>query len=223
LVSASIWAGTDARTIASGAVDYYADALSGGANGDTVFLDQAAVTMSLVDARGEFFYGGTFLPLLVSPVPRLWWPTKPHMNEYQYDISTPGRPTSMYGVITTLVGEGYANFSYVGAVLFPALAAYLYGLAYFAAMGRPHNSVFRFLYLVLASMLLQVYRDGFVSAILFPASAAMPMLVVCVVHWAIQLRRRRPAVEVKAANSPLAISGSPGFRRVTVGYQKRTW
>ena len=173
--------------------------------------------MTLVDVHGELFYGKTFLPLLVSPVPRPWWPDKPHMNEYQHVISTPGRPISTYGAIATLVGEGYANFSYVGGVLFPMLAAYLYGRAYFAAMGRPHTSVFRFLYLVMASMLIQVYRDGFVSTILFPFYAAMPMMALVVVHWAIQSPRRSPAVEVKPTNRPLAISGGPGFRRVARG------
>ena len=192
VVTASVWAGADARTVVSNVVDYFTAAKSAGGTADTVFLDQAAVTMTLVDVHGELFYGKTFLPLLVSPVPRLWWPDKPHMNEYQHVISTPGRPMSTYGAITTLVGEGYANFWYVGGVLFPVLAAYLYGRAYFAAMGRPHNSVFRFLYLVMASMLIQVYRDGFVSTILFPFYAAMPMMALVVVHWAIQSPRRSP-------------------------------
>ncbi len=223
VVTASVWAGADARTVVANAVDYLTDAMRGGSNGDTVFLDQTAAMMSLVDARGELFYGKTFLPLLVSPVPRLWWPDKPSMNEYQHVISTPGRPMSTYGAIATLVGEGYANFSYVGGVLFPMLAAYLYGRAYFAAMQRPHQSVFRFLYLVMASMLLQVYRDGFVSGILFPASAAMPMIALAMVHWAFQSQRRSRAFELKPTSRPLVILGSPGVRRAVLGYPKRLW
>jgi len=194
-------------------VDYFGDAMSGGGKADTTFLDQAASTIPLVDANGELFYGKTILPLLVSPIPRLWWPDKPHMNEYQHIISTPGRPMSTYGSIATLVGEGYANFSYVGGVLFPMLAAYLYGRTYFAAIERPHNSVFRFMYLVIASMLLQVYRDGFVAALLFPVSAAMPMMAVVLLHYAFPAVRWRPAVEVGAANNPLSGARSLVFRR----------
>lgn len=224
VVTASVWAGADARTVVANAVDYFADAMRGRTKGgDTVFLDQAAATMSLVDAHGKFFYGKSFLPLFVSPVPRVWWPDKPHMNEYQYVISTRRRPMSTNGAITTLVGEGYANFSYVGGVLFPVLAAYLYGRAYFAAMGRPHNSVFRFSYLVVASMLLQVYRDGFVSAILFPVGAAMPMIALVVVHWAIQSPRRSPAVKIKLLQRLSAIPGSPGVRRAALDSPKRYW
>jgi hypothetical protein len=217
VVTQSIWAGLDARTIASNVVDYFRDAMSGGDKADTTFLDQAASTMTLVDANGELFYGRTLLPLLVSPVPRVWWPDKPHMNEYQHVISTPGRPMSTYGSIATLVGEGYANFGYVGGVLFPVLAAYLYGRAYFAAMERPHNSVFRFLYLVVASMLLQVYRDGFVAAVLFPLTAAMPMMALVVAHWAILPVRRCSAVRVKSIDLPLALQNGPQFRRVAWG------
>jgi hypothetical protein len=217
VVTQSIWAGADASTIASNVVDYFADTMSGGDKGDTTFLDQAAATMTLVDANGELFYGKTFLPLLVAPIPRVWWPDKPYMNEYQQVISTPGRPISTYGSIATLVGEGYANFSYVGGVLFPVLAAYLYGRAYFAAMERPHNSVFRFVYLVVASMLLQVYRDGFISAILFTITAAMPMMVLVVLHWAVPLTPRRPAVGVKPTNRRVAILGGSGIQRVAFG------
>ena len=161
--------------------------------------------MTLIDEHGKFFYGATLLPLLVSPVPRLWWPDKPRMNEYQHTISTPGRPIATYGAIATLVGEGYANFGYLGGVLFPMLAAYVYGRAYFGAMRRPHNSVFRFLYLVVASMLVQVYRDGFISAILFPASAAMPMVALVVVHWLNRPGRQSKAGEVNGMRPPVPV------------------
>jgi hypothetical protein len=215
VVTGSVRAGDGAPTVVSNVADYLTDAVSAGGTWDTNFLDQAAATMSLVDLRGELFYGKTLLPLLVSPVPRLWWPDKPHMNEYQHVISTPGRPMSTYGAITTVVGEGYANFWYFGGVLFPVLAAYLYGRAYFAAIKHPHNSLFRFSYLVVASMLIQVYRDGFVSAFLFPITAAMPMIILAVVHWAIPSVRWNPAVGGKPTMHSLTTSGGSGARRVS--------
>jgi len=209
VISASVRAGDDVRTIVDNAIETFTGAIQRGEPGDTNFLDQAAVTMSLVDEHGKFFYGATYLPFFVSPVPRLWWPEKPRMNEYQHIISTPGRPTASYGTITTLAGEGYANFGYVGAILFPALAAYLYGSVYYAAMGRPHDSVFRFLYLVLASMLIQVYRDGFISSLLFPAAAAMPMLALVLAHWVIQSMRLWPARKSELIGTRL--SAQAGF------------
>jgi hypothetical protein len=219
VITASVWAGADASMVASNVGDYFAEAEAGGGTGDTTFLDQAAVTMTLVDDHGRFFYGGTLLPLFVLPVPRVWWPGKPHMNEYQHIIATPARPINLYGAIATIVGEGYANFGYVGGVLFPIIAAYLYGRWYFAAMRRPHNSVFRFLYLVVAATLIQVYRDGFVSAILFPCSATMPMMALGLIHWASWSVRRTSA---RAAET-IDHSRNLALQRVAAGYGRRSW
>jgi hypothetical protein len=184
IIRASFWAGEDLEGILNNAVTYTTTALSpGGSGGDTVFLDQAAVVMTLVDQHGSYFYGSTFAPLLVMPVPKPWWPDKPAVNQYVRDISTPGRPIGTVGMIATIVGEGYANFGWLGVVLYPLLAAYGYGKFYFSAMRLPHNSVLRFGYLFAASMLIQVFRDGLTSVVLFTFVGAMPMAFVLYLHW----------------------------------------
>ena len=184
IIRASFWAGEDLEGILNNAVTYTKTALSpGGSGGDTVFLDQAAVVMSLVDQHGSYFYGSTFAPLLVMPIPKPWWPDKPAVNQYVRDISTPGRPIGTVGMVSSIVGEGYANFGWLGVVLYPLLAAYGYGKFYFSAMRLPHNSVFRFGYLFAASMLIQVFRDGLTSVVLFTFVGAMPMTFVLYLHW----------------------------------------
>jgi hypothetical protein len=165
------------------AVNYTTSALGeGGQGGDTIFLDEAAVAMSLVDEHGEYFYGRTFAPLLVLPIPRPWWPDKPATNQYLRDISTPARPMGTIGMVATIVGEGYANCGYLGVVLFPLVAAYGYGKAYYAAMRQPHNSTVRFSYLLVACLLIQVLRDGLISSVIFILVGGMPMVVVCLLH-----------------------------------------
>jgi hypothetical protein len=194
IIRASFWAGEDAEGILKNAMTYTTTVLTpGGSGGDTVFLDQAAVVMTLVDQHGSYFYGSTFAPLLVMAVPKLWWPDKPAVNQYVRDISTPTRPIGTLGMITTIVGEGYANFGWVGVALYPLLAAYAYGKFYFSAMRLPHNSVFRFGYLVAASMLIQVFRDGLTSVVLFTFVGAMPMTFVLYLHWLFtpRLKQRR--------------------------------
>jgi len=184
IIRTSYWAGEDVDGILRNVVTYTtAELAQGGNGGDTVFLDQAAVVMTLVDQHGSYFYGSTFAPSLVMAVPRPWWPDKPNLNQYQAEISTPGRPISTSGMIATIVGEGYANFGWVGVVLYPLLAAYGYGKFYFFAMRRPHNSVLRFGYLFAASMLIQVFRDGLVSVVVFTLVAGMPMTFVLYMHW----------------------------------------
>jgi hypothetical protein len=194
IIRASFWAGEDLQGILNNAMTYTTTLLSpGGSGGDTVFLDQAAVVMSLVDQHGSYFYGSTFAPLLVMAVPKPWWPDKPAVNQYVRDISTPTRPIGTVGMIATIVGEGYANFGWVGVVLFPLLAAYAYGKFYFSAMRVPHNSVLRFGYLFAASMLIQVFRDGLTSVVLFTFVGAMPMTFVLYLHWLFppRLKQRR--------------------------------
>jgi hypothetical protein len=194
IIRASFWAGEDAEGILKNAMTYTTTVLTpGGSGGDTVFLDQAAVVMTLVDQHGSYFYGSTFAPLLVMAVPKLWWPEKPAVNQYVRDISTPTRPIGTLGMIATIVGEGYANFGWVGVALYPLLAAYGYGKFYFSAIRLPHNSVLRFGYLVAASMLIQVFRDGLTSVVLFTFVGAMPMTFVLYLHWLFtpRLKQRR--------------------------------
>jgi hypothetical protein len=183
IIQASYWAGEDMEGILRNAVTYTTADLAAGSNVDTTFLDQAALVMTLVDQHGSYFYGSTLAPLLVMPVPRPWWPGKPALNQYEKDISTSSRPISTYGMIATIVGEGYANFGWVGVVLYPLLAAYGYGKFYFSAMRRPHNSVLRFGYLFAGSMLIQVFRDGLVSAFVFTLVYAMPMTFLLYLSW----------------------------------------
>jgi hypothetical protein len=183
IIRASYWEGGGLADVFKNAVNYTTSALGeGGHGGDTTFLDQAAVVMSLVDEHGEYFYGRTLAPLLVLPIPRPWWPDKPVMNHYLRDISTPTRPIGIEGMVATIVGEGYANFGYVGVVLFPLVAAYGYGKAYYAAIRQPHGSIVRFGYLFVACLLIQVFRDGFVSSFIFPFAGGMPMTVVLLLH-----------------------------------------
>jgi hypothetical protein len=181
---ASYWAGNDFMTILTNSKTYTELALGPQGNGgDTTFLDATAIHMTLVDQHGSYFYGATLLPLLTVPIPRPWWPTKPSTFDWARIISTPDRPIGDFGMVPGIVGEGYANFGYVGVVLFPMIAAYLYGAGYFRAMRYPHHSIQRFGYLVCACVLIQVFRDGLVSAVVFTLVNAMPMTFVIYLHW----------------------------------------
>jgi hypothetical protein len=189
IISASAWAGDDLGRIAQKAVNYTEGNVKN-SGGDLQFLDQAATVMMLIDDHGYYFYGTTLLPLLVSPVPRVWWPDKPALNQYQHDIETQERPIAKVGMIAMLIGEGYANGGYLGAVLFPMLAAWCYGRAYFAAIHKPHNSLARFAYLVFLPTLIQVFRDGLVSVVVFNLIVSMPMMFVIYLHYGFASRQR---------------------------------
>lgn len=150
---------------------------------DQLFLDQLAGAMTLVDDQGKYYYGSTYLSLLWLPIPRQWWAEKPSVADYIRDISSPTRPMFEMGMIVTFLGESYANFGYFGIILVPYLTAYWLGRAYFRAYRSAYLSVTRLVYLLVACNLIQVYRDGLVSIVVFTWVNMMPLMVIVTLHY----------------------------------------
>ncbi|HKS42547.1 MAG TPA: hypothetical protein VJX74_18180, partial [Blastocatellia bacterium] len=124
---------------------------------DQTFLDLFACALTLVDENGKFYHGSTYLNLIILPVPRQWWPDKPTLGDYVNDISRPWRPMFEMGMIVTFLGESYANFGFLGIILVPYLVAYWLARIYFRAYRSNYFSVARFVYLLIACNLIQVY------------------------------------------------------------------
>ena len=150
---------------------------------DQQFLDQFACALTLIDDAGKFYYGGTYLNLLTLPIPRQWWPDKPTVADYLQDISTPSRPIKEASMIVTFLGESYVNFGYFGIIFIPGLMAYCLARAYFRAYRSNYFSISRFAYLLVACNLIQVYRDGLVSIVIFTWVNMMPLMVIVLLHW----------------------------------------
>jgi len=161
-------------------------ALSGEA-GDQQLLDEFAMALTLVDDNGKFYYGSIYLPLITLPIPRQFWPEKPGLADYLKDISRPWRPMDQMGMIITIWGESYLNFGYVGIIIIPGLFAYCLGRAYFYAYKRHYYTVARFTYLLIACNLLQVYRDGLISIVLFTFVNMMPLMLIIILHYIVPL------------------------------------
>jgi hypothetical protein len=155
----------------------FSTALSG-SSPDQMFLDMFAATMWLVDGYGHYFYGTTIYPLLFLPIPRQLWPEKPIISTYLYELRNPLRPIYWAGMGGTMLGEAYANFGLIGVIVLPCIMGYCLGRFYFAAMRRPYYSVWRFTYVIFASCLVQVFRDGLQSAVVFPVVDMMPLAAI---------------------------------------------
>jgi hypothetical protein len=154
-----------------------------GSHPDQQFEDEYASALTLIDENGKFYYGTVYAPLVTLPIPRQWWPDKPSTADYLNDFSRPWRPMHEMGMIVTILGEAYANFGYLGIVLVPGLVAYFLGLAYFAAYRRPYLSLARFAYLLIAANLIQVWRDGLQSLVLFTLVNMMPLMILIALHY----------------------------------------
>jgi hypothetical protein len=173
--------GDDLSQIATAVTDS-ATNMSEGTAGDQMFLDQFASALTLIDLRGEKYLGSIYIPLLTLPIPRALWPDKPVLAAFLTDISTRARPMATSGMITTYLGESYANFGIFGIFLVPPLVAIALATFQRRAASAPYHSVLRFAYVLLSVNLLQVYRDGLQSVVLFMFVHMMPLMAIVLAH-----------------------------------------
>ena len=93
------------------------------------------------------------------------------------------------GMCVTYLGEAYANFGYFGFLFIPYLLAYWLARAYFHAYRSKYLSVTRFGYLLIACNLIQVYRDGISSILVFTSVNMMPLMAIVLLHYFLPIKR----------------------------------
>ena len=145
---------------------------------DLTILDQFASALTLADAHGHFYWGRTYAGLLTVAVPRQWWPEKPGLTSYEQEISTRARPMADTGMVVTMFGEFYLNFSYPGIVIMSLTLAYVTGMWFEAAYRAGYFSLMHFTYLLVACNLIQVFRDGLISLFVFTLINMLPLVVL---------------------------------------------
>jgi hypothetical protein len=160
-----------------------AAAVQEGEHGDTLFMDQFAVALSQVDHHKRFYYGRTYANLLLLPIPRPLWPDKPGLADWQKEIETPGRPTGTIGAIVTAPGEAYANFGHVGIVLYAILLAWLLYKLYVWMVRAPYFSIVNFWSLGIYAILIQLFRDGWISLFTYQVTVTLPLTLIILLHF----------------------------------------
>jgi hypothetical protein len=175
-VSVAIVSGASVQDIWLTAQGYFENSASNDSSIDTQFLDMQATYMAAADEAGRRFYGATMLPLLYLPIPRFIWPDKPRLNEYSPELSSSSRMIAQVGMTPNLTGESYLNFGWAGCAVVPFL--YLLGMqtAYRSVRIAGIDSAARWVYMIYLVSMVQIYRDGLNSLILFPFMVYFPML-----------------------------------------------
>jgi oligosaccharide repeat unit polymerase len=174
-VAHGIQSGDDPGKSWDNAQNYFEDAINNG-SGDTQFLDMQATYMAAADETGRRFYGATVLPLIYLPIPRFAWPDKPRLNDYAVELATASRPMVQAGMTPTLSGESYLNFGWIGCAVIPFLYIYAMQMAYRNVSRDAITSATRWVYLVFLLSMVQVFRDGLISLILFPLMNLLPWI-----------------------------------------------
>jgi hypothetical protein len=179
----SIQTGEGLSTISTTITETATDMSEGHAD-DQLFLDEFASSLTLLDLQGKKYWGSIYLPLLTLPIPRALWPEKPVLAGFMGDISSTTRPMATSGMIVTYMGEAYANFGLAGVILVPPLLAFFLVKFCRRAYMAPADSVLRFAYVLLSVSLIQVYRDGLTSIVMFTFVNMMPLMVVVLIQYA---------------------------------------
>jgi hypothetical protein len=202
-IGRSMQGGVLGRDILTDSLDAVKKALAG--DSEFQFLDMLAATVTLTEQRGSYFLGRTYSGVLTLAVPRPWWPDKPGLADYMFDLSTPQRPMAQAGMVVTFIGESYTNFGLVGVVALPLGLAYLLGLWYRRAYAAGYGTRTHFAYVLVACSLIQVYRDGLTSFVIFVAVYSMPLVALALISG----RLRTPALHGPPRVLPI-VSQGPG-------------
>lgn len=144
--------------------------------GDNQLLDEQATYMAAADDLGKRFYGSTVLPLVYLPIPRYLWPDKPSIAQFAIDLTSNGRPIATTGMTALLTGESYINFGWLGCFAVPFLYMFAMMYGYYRVRYSDPASAQRWFYLVMFIALIQVYRDGLNSIVLFGFVVLFPMV-----------------------------------------------
>lgn len=152
------------------------------------FLDQYAGWLTMVDDYGKFEYGRTYTFVLTLPIPRAYWPEKPGLADDVIERTSRARPYATEGRIITYLGQAYVNFGMLGILLVPLLLGYLFSAFYEKATHAPHYSLARLALMFLVPSLIQAYRDGLSSVILFGLAFNMPIIFIWFAHLSMPVR-----------------------------------
>ena len=146
---------------------------------------------TLSDQRGSPLYGEHYLNLLALPIPRPMWPEKPGLADHIKGISTDDRPLGTIGAVLTLPGELYLDFRVPGIIIVGFLFGRLTGRFYLIAYRQSYGALVHFFYLLLASSLIQVYRDGLISIPVFLIVNSAPLMMIVTLHYMVRKPRGR--------------------------------
>jgi|26BtaG_2_1085354.scaffolds.fasta_scaffold02347_5 hypothetical protein len=146
------------------------------------FLDQYAGALTLIDNNDKFYYGSTYLKVFIIFIPRAIWPSKPGLADHTVALGTSERPYDVEGRIITYLGEAYINFRYFGFFIVPTLVGYFLTRFYRSSVQLGYGYVQHYIYLVFMAVLIQVYRDGLVSIVLFGVFQNLLMVTIYLAH-----------------------------------------
>lgn len=146
-------------------------------------LDQYGILLTQSDDYGHRFWGKPYLDILTLPIPRVWWPNKPGLEDRIAILSTPDRPLSTVGAVATMPGDLYINFGVPGIIIGGFVIARITLRWYRSAYRSGFGTIQHLMYLTFAAAMVQVFRDGPVSFVTFVLVRNAPLVIVAAAHY----------------------------------------
>ena len=182
------------------------DSLS--ARSEIAFFDVLILTGVAV-SHGDYLMGRYYYIPFVMWIPRVYWPEKPGLADDIREISQE-IPLYSSGQALTMHGANYANFGIVGVFGLAFAAAFLFARFCRFAHQAECGSVHRLLYIAFSAIVIQFYRDGFMSLISILYSTGFPIYLCVAVNalWSHSLRPGmiRPRRDATTQPSPTAMN-----------------
>ncbi len=145
-------------------------------------FDPYAGALTMTDDFGQFNYGKTYLSILTLPFPRSLWPEKPGLGDHIIRMATLERPYDKEGRAIGFIAEAYINFGVLGVIFIPLFLGYFLTKWYATSVANGSETPEFLLYLCVAASLLQVFRDGLTSLIVFSVINNTPILAIFLLH-----------------------------------------
>jgi oligosaccharide repeat unit polymerase len=115
-------------------------------------------------ASGTFTWGTQYLQIFTEPIPRLWWPDKPAGPPISlFDLNSFG---NFVGLTTSTLGDGWMTLGFPGAMIVQYLFGKIYGKVYKWFEINKNSKLASIIYLTIASLFIQFFRDGGILSIL---------------------------------------------------------
>jgi hypothetical protein len=169
----------------------------GGETNDQYGLDALGVALAQSDRHGSALWGTHYLNIVYLPIPRPFLAGKPVLNEDVVELSTADRPLSTIGAVFTLPGSMWVDFRWLGLTV----GAFLFGRVTLWAFCRSYANGFgtlsHFLYLVVASSSIQIFRDGPTSLVTFVLVKNFPLVLIVLLSFALRPRQGQAPGPVK--------------------------
>ena len=124
---------------------------------------------------GRYTYGVQHLQLFTEPIPRKLWKNKPTGPPIQYfDLNDYG---NFIGLTQSIIGDGWITGGWFGVFLNMSIAGFGLGIFYNWFINNQNNIFKVTFYMITASVLLQLFRDGgIVTMAKFMLFTQMPVI-----------------------------------------------